>query len=120
MGTILTGNYKIAPDDIHINNERAVALAGSGFGHTQTEVAAARIVRYCQYRNEEWKPFLFLDVHDWDCASGRSCFYRGCDWHIFKLGRLIERGYIIPQANDTFAITIEFVDICKYAADRNN
>jgi len=118
--TILTGSYKIAPDDIRLNEEHAVPLAGGGFAHAQTELAAERIVRYCQQRNKGWEPFTSLDVHDWECKPGTKCFYRGTDWHIFRFGRLVEKKYIVPQADGTYAITAEFVDICKRAADYNN
>jgi|GEM_PF-5609252 len=120
MGTILNGDYKIAPDDIHLNEKRTAPLGGSGFAHTQTELAAIRIVRYCQYRDTGWKPLTLLAVHDWECKPGTKCFYRGTDWHIFRFGRLVEKEYIIPQADSTYAITAEFVDICKQAADYNN
>lgn len=119
MGTILAGDYEVMPDDIHINVEAAVGLAGSGFAHTQTEMAAARIVRYCQQRDKGWEPLALLALHDWECKSSTGCFYRGTDWHIFTLGRLVDRNYIIPQADGTYAITAEFVDICKRAADSN-
>jgi len=120
MGTILTSDYKIAPSDIHLNKEHEAPLAGSGFAHTQTELAAVRIVRYCQYRNKGWEPLMLLAMHDWECKPSTKCYYRGTDWHIFKLGRLVDRGYIIPQANGTYAITAEFVDTCKRAADCSN
>jgi hypothetical protein len=112
-----SGEYVIKPSNIHINKGRVNPLYPSEFGHPQTEVAAARIVRFCQDRNEGWKPFTTQELHDWWCKNGRNCYSRGVEWHLYVFGRLIDKGYIIPQIDGTYAVTTEFVDICKRAVD---
>ena len=64
MEYIINGNEEplIAPKDINTSQH-----FWNAFGHSETEVSANWIVRFCQYRNQGWLPFTVEEL---------ECFYQ--------------------------------------------
>jgi hypothetical protein len=123
--TLIPSNGKhpqdITPKDISLS--QFVPLRGSDFRQIESEEAAELIVRFYQQQNREtWGAFTLSDLHDFGCpvyTKTRVCHNREMLWHLLCFESLVDAEYIIPQANDTWALTVEFIDICKRAADHN-
>lgn len=100
----------IKPEDIDASKH----LFGA-FGHSETEVSAGWIVRYCQERGKGWDDFSYEDI---------EAYYRQKGLHDgFTFNRLVRMGYIHHSClekgryrpDTLFQIDFRFVAKCYVA-----
>jgi hypothetical protein len=109
----------ITPNDIQLA-DMVAPLRNSGFEKMEIEGEAVLILRYYQEKSPtKWKPIRLYDLHDFGCSYGQECHMRVHAWHLQPFERLVIKEYIVLLEGTHAALTVEFIDVCKEAADRN-
>lgn len=105
--------YPVSPSDIDASSHLYNA-----FGHTETEISAGHIVRFCQERGS-WGPFTRREIEEFYNRSGHKDFWfnrlvdPGIAYDIRRGNYRTGGGWVIHDVEtDSFTVTTEFVERC--------
>jgi hypothetical protein len=119
---LISDGFSIRPEDIEIR------IFIGAFNNLETELAAARIVSFCQHNGNSWKPFSLEEILD---------FVQKSKYQDFSFEMLVDAqpkflpfhtripgyrggGWIIRNKEDgLFYVTEDFIRRCHKASPKN-